>query len=163
MSVAVFLSSLRAFPSVDVSLSAFKTDPEALDRASAKPPSSKRFSLIAAAISGPASAPKYFTALFMASPSVEAFLILSVRSRHPCPRSRTPPLVMLVIAWPRPDRAFSVLTPSFSHLPNSPKVSSREKPSNLNFVPYVTAFSASPSMEVPVDLDATNNASNASV
>ena len=106
-------------------------------------PRSKRPSRIAAAMSGPARAPKVSIASAFALPAEPAPLICSVSICSAFAGSLTPSLASLPSAIRIEPRTSSVLTPSFSNLPTRPAVSVKLKPSWRSGEPNLTISSPS--------------------
>ena len=89
---------------------------------------SNRPSRIAAAMSGPARAPKSSIALAAASPPVFAFLIASMPLARPAGRSFSPAFAILPRAMRSEPMTSLVLTPALSKAPSVAIVSLTEKP-----------------------------------
>ena len=111
---------------------------------------SKRPSIIARAMSGPARAPNSSIALRVASVGFLAFLIWPVSISNALPASVTPWSAIRPSAIRREPMTRRVLTPSFSNLPTIAVASSKSKPSERSGDPNCTIVEASLSTDTPV-------------
>jgi len=124
--------------------------PFRLFRSSSK---SRRPSRIAAAMSGPARAPKVSSAIAFASPAVPASLIRFVISASAFGGSLMPSCAILPSAMRSDPTTNSVLTPSCSNFPSIAAASCQSKPICRNGPPNFVISSCNRSIPMPVLCD----------